>query len=170
MLTFLIAAASTAAQPQPAPPPQPEAATFIIYGDYGTAENGGNIQRLLDQWLRDGVIRGEVRRVSLSEAAPCAGRTHHVRIDGACLRGLHPPRTGQRPVVAIVARDQGRVIPVSDVVCGGTDGIGRGTVAMNVGGAWSTIPRIRDESRQAVADCIAQAHPAAIARPSTSAE
>lgn len=138
---------------QPASPPP--AATYVVYGDYGRPGETGNIQRLLDEWRADGTIRGEVRRVSLAQARACIGDRHDSPIDQDCIRDL----AGTSPAVAIVARDAGRVIPFLNLTCIGPRASGRGTAQVNLGGAYSSIPRIREQTRDSVRACLAAALP-----------
>jgi hypothetical protein len=165
MLTFLFAAASaTMAQPQATPPASPQVATYIIYGDYGAPGRPGNIERLLEEWRRDGVIRGSIRRAPNAEAAPCVGRRHYDPTDRECIRRLNPPGAGQPPVVAIVARDSGRIIPVYNIACIGPVGHGSASINMNTGGAFSAAGGQRSESRSGMLNCIGAALPGAARR------
>jgi hypothetical protein len=144
---------------------QPVEAAYVIHGDYGASRRAGNLQRLLDEWAEQGVVRARRHGHDRSVVAPCVPRRHHDPVDLPCVARVVARANGPAPVVAVIARDSGRVTPVLNVVCVGPDGVGRASVNMNYGGAFSSIGAERDEIRGAMASCLNAALQGAVVRP-----
>jgi hypothetical protein len=147
LIRVFVAAAALLSQQAP-----PEPAIYVVYGDDAALGSQGNVQRLLNEWRETGIIRGDVRRVSLDSITACIGRRPNSPIDQDCIRRL--ATSSGRSVIAIVARDAGRAAPFLNLTCIGPRASGRGSVNVNHGGAFASVPQHREAARQSVRGCI----------------
>ena len=134
--------------------PQAVEAAYVVHGDYGAPGRPGNLQLLLDHWAEQGVIRARRHDYDPSVLRPCVPRRLHDPLNIPCVETVVAQADGPAPVVAVIARDSGRVTPVLNVVCVGPGGVGRASVNMNYGGAFSSVASERDEIRGAMAACL----------------